>query len=99
MTETSNPPNDGRALKPRPAARAINSMEQAAILMLSMGDDISAGVLKHLTREEIIGISQAMEGTKMPAGSTLPRSSHSCAARCACGAGGCCPRKPRYNRC
>lgn len=35
-------------------------MEQAAILMLSMGDDISAGVLKHLTREEIIGISQAM---------------------------------------
>lgn len=60
MTETSNPPNDGRALKPRPATRAINSMEQAAILMLSMGDDISAGVLKHLTREEIIGISQAM---------------------------------------
>jgi len=59
MTEISNPPNDGRALKPRPA-RAINSMEQAAILMLSMGDDISAGVLKHLTREEIIGISQAM---------------------------------------
>ncbi|PTQ70089.1 FliG C-terminal domain-containing protein [Pseudomonas sp. GV071] len=60
MTEISNPPNDGRALKPRPATRAINSMEQAAILMLSMGDDISAGVLKHLTREEIIGISQAM---------------------------------------
>src|SRR6218665_144733 len=60
MTETSNPPNDGRALKPRPATRAINSMEQAAILMLSMGDDISAGVLKHLTREEIVGISQAM---------------------------------------
>lgn len=60
MTEISNPPNDGRALKPRAAARAINSMEQAAILMLSMGDDISAGVLKHLTREEIIGISQAM---------------------------------------
>ncbi|MEN0107111.1 MAG: flagellar motor switch protein FliG, partial [Pseudomonas sp.] len=60
MTETLNPSNDGRALKPRPAARAINSMEQAAILMLSMGDDISAGVLKHLTREEIVGISQAM---------------------------------------
>ncbi|WP_330208566.1 MULTISPECIES: FliG C-terminal domain-containing protein [unclassified Pseudomonas] len=60
MTEISNPPNDGRALKPRPATRAINSMEQAAILMLSMGDDISAGVLKHLTREEIVGISQAM---------------------------------------
>ncbi|MGY4534359.1 flagellar motor switch protein FliG [Pseudomonas sp. TE3786] len=54
MTEISNPP------KPRAATRAINSMEQAAILMLSMGDDISAGVLKHLTREEIIGISQAM---------------------------------------
>ncbi|MBC9249829.1 flagellar motor switch protein FliG [Pseudomonas alcaligenes] len=60
MKETSNQPNDGRELKPRAPARAVGSMEQAAILMLSMGDDISAGVLKHFSREEIIGISQAM---------------------------------------
>jgi flagellar motor switch protein FliG len=61
MKETSTQPNDGRELKPRvPQGRAMNSMEQAAILMLSMGDDISAGVLKHFSREEIIGISQAM---------------------------------------
>lgn len=61
MKETSTPPNEGRAIKPRvPQGRAMSSMEQAAILMLSMGDDISAGVLKHFSREEIIGISQAM---------------------------------------
>jgi flagellar motor switch protein FliG len=58
MKETSTQPNG--ELKPRAAMRSINSMEQAAILMLSMGDDISAGVLKHFSREEIIGISQAM---------------------------------------
>ncbi|MDD0841994.1 FliG C-terminal domain-containing protein [Pseudomonas sp. Gutcm_11s] len=58
MKETSTQPNG--ELKPRVAARSMNSMEQAAILMLSMGDDISAGVLKHFSREEIIGISQAM---------------------------------------
>ncbi|BAN49944.1 flagellar motor switch protein FliG [Metapseudomonas resinovorans NBRC 106553] len=40
--------------------RSVSSLEQAAILMLSMGDDISAGVLRHFTREEIIAISQAM---------------------------------------
>jgi flagellar motor switch protein FliG len=58
MKETSTQPNG--ELKPRVAMRSMNSMEQAAILMLSMGDDISAGVLKHFSREEIIGISQAM---------------------------------------
>jgi flagellar motor switch protein FliG len=58
MKETSTQPNG--ELKPRAAMRSMSSMEQAAILMLSMGDDISAGVLKHFSREEIIGISQAM---------------------------------------
>nr|WP_288358630.1 FliG C-terminal domain-containing protein [uncultured Pseudomonas sp.] len=45
-------------LKPR--ARALSSTEQAAILMLSMGDDISSRVLRHFSREEIISISQTM---------------------------------------
>src|SRR5690606_19895368 len=58
MKEISTQPN-GEA-KARVPVRAMSSMEQAAILMLSMGDDISAGVLKHFSREEIIGISQAM---------------------------------------
>src|SRR5690606_18015176 len=56
MKEISTQPN-GEA---NPRVRPMSSMEQAAVLMLSMGDDISAGVLKHFSREEIIGISQAM---------------------------------------
>lgn len=40
--------------------RSMSSLEQAAILMLSMGDGVCAGVLKHLSREEIVIISQAM---------------------------------------
>lgn len=40
--------------------RSVSSLEQAAILMLSMGDDLSAEVLRHFSREEIISISQAM---------------------------------------
>ena len=44
------------------SGEAPSSIEQAAILMLSMGDEAAAGVLKHFTREEIIGISQAMAG-------------------------------------
>ncbi|AQZ93757.1 FliG C-terminal domain-containing protein [Halopseudomonas phragmitis] len=40
--------------------RQLSSLEQAAILMLSMDDATSAGVLKHFSREEIISISQAM---------------------------------------
>ncbi|SDL07701.1 flagellar motor switch protein FliG [Pseudomonas indica] len=44
----------------RSQARPLSSVEQAAILMLSMGDDASAGVLRHFTREEIVSISQAM---------------------------------------
>jgi flagellar motor switch protein FliG len=47
-------------LKGRAASRPISSLEQAAILMLSMGDAASAGVLRHFSREEIVSISQTM---------------------------------------
>lgn len=47
-------------LKGRVATRPISSLEQAAILMLSMGDAASAGVLRHFSREEIVSISQTM---------------------------------------
>lgn len=47
-------------LNGRPATRPTSSLEQAAILMLSMGDAASAGVLRHFSREEIVSISQAM---------------------------------------
>jgi flagellar motor switch protein FliG len=40
--------------------RGLSSTEQAAILMLSMGDTTAANVLKHFSREEIVAISQAM---------------------------------------
>lgn len=40
--------------------RSMSSTEQAAILMLSMGDCASAGVLRHFSREEIVIISQTM---------------------------------------
>ncbi len=40
--------------------RAVSSLEQAAILMLSMGDEASAGILRNFSREEIVSISQAM---------------------------------------
>ena len=65
MSETSTQP-DGRGgstakeMRLRVQKRSLSSSEQAAILMLSMGDEISAGVLKHFSREEIVSISQAM---------------------------------------
>lgn len=45
-----------------PAAqlRSVSSLEQAAILMLSMGEDVSAQVLRYFSREEIVAISEAM---------------------------------------
>lgn len=58
MSETSTPSADEARVPVR--RRAMSSMEQAAILMLSMGDETSAGVLRHFSREEIISISQAM---------------------------------------
>jgi len=38
----------------------MSSLEQAAILLLSMGDDMSASVLRQFGREEIVALSQAM---------------------------------------
>ncbi|CAD5110210.1 FliG C-terminal domain-containing protein [Zestomonas carbonaria] len=60
MKETSTPQADARSVQVRSQSRAMSSMEQAAILMLSMGDEASVGVLRHFSREEIISISQAM---------------------------------------
>ncbi len=61
MKETSTPPaNGGKDIKPHAQLRSVSSLEQAAILMLSMGDEISAGILRNFSREEIIAISQAM---------------------------------------
>lgn len=62
MKTISTPPSDAQhALNARSAqSRTMNSLEQASILMLSMGDSVSAGVLRHFSREEIVLISQAM---------------------------------------
>lgn len=66
MKETSTQPAEpvtgsSKEIKARPVQlRSVSSLDQAAILMLSMGDDISAGILRNFTREEIISISQAM---------------------------------------
>ncbi|PAU58370.1 flagellar motor switch protein FliG [Pseudomonas sp. PIC25] len=65
MKETSTRQADtgqstSKEIRVRSQARPLSSVEQAAILMLSMGDDASAGVLRHFTREEIVSISQAM---------------------------------------
>lgn len=66
MKETSTRPGDDRRAAAKELRtvsaqlRAVSSLEQAAILMLSMGDEASAEVLKHFSREEIISISQAM---------------------------------------
>ncbi|MBM7059148.1 flagellar motor switch protein FliG [Pseudomonas sp. UL073] len=60
MKETSLPQADAARTQVRAQSRSMTSMEQAAILMLSMGDETSAGVLRHFSREEIISISQAM---------------------------------------
>ena len=66
MKETSTQPAESatgssKEIKARPVQlRSVSSLDQAAILMLSMGDDISAGILRNFSREEIISISQAM---------------------------------------
>ncbi|MBB4862037.1 flagellar motor switch protein FliG [Pseudomonas nitritireducens] len=57
MTDTSLPEE---TKKRGPQLRAVSSLEQAAILMLSMGDEASAGILRNFSREEIVSISQAM---------------------------------------
>lgn len=62
MKTISTPPSDAlQGVNARTAqSRTMNSLEQASILMLSMGDSVSAGVLRHFSREEIVLISQAM---------------------------------------
>ena len=63
MNETTTPPEEGatQAVRKRvPPGRAMSSLEQAAILLLSMGDDMSASVLRQFGREEIVALSQAM---------------------------------------
>lgn len=55
----SSPRAPGKDIQ-RTGLRTISAVEQAAILLLSMGDSISAGVLRHFSREEIISVSQAM---------------------------------------
>ena len=66
MKENSTQPAESatgssKEIKARPVQlRSVSSLDQAAILMLSMGDDISAGILRNFSREEIISISQAM---------------------------------------
>lgn len=66
MKETSTQPaesatSSSKEIKARTVQlRSVSSLDQAAILMLSMGDDISSGILRNFTREEIISISQAM---------------------------------------
>ncbi|UUD64922.1 flagellar motor switch protein FliG [Pseudomonas seleniipraecipitans] len=64
MTKNSVQPAESTASKKagelKARARSLSSTEQAAILMLSMGDDISSRVLRHFSREEIISISQTM---------------------------------------
>jgi flagellar motor switch protein FliG len=62
LTQPAEPATgSSKEIKARPVQlRSVSSLDQAAILMLSMGDDISAGILRNFTREEIISISQAM---------------------------------------
>ncbi len=59
MTENSTQLAESHS-ETRRHLRALSPTEQAAVLMLSLGDEISAGVLKQFSREEIIAISQAM---------------------------------------
>ncbi|RFA30720.1 flagellar motor switch protein FliG [Alkalilimnicola ehrlichii] len=65
MSEIESPRSDAKRSSkeltaPEPQLRSVSSLEQAAILMLSMGDEVSASVLRYLSREEIVNISQAM---------------------------------------
>src|SRR5690606_9378412 len=49
-----------KALASQSQLRSLSSLEQAGILMLSMGEEASAKVLRYLSREQIISISHAM---------------------------------------
>ncbi|UGA36814.1 flagellar motor switch protein FliG [Chromobacterium haemolyticum] len=45
-----------------PAADAMNTIEQAAVLLLCMGEEPAAAVLRCLSREELLQVTQAMSG-------------------------------------
>jgi len=51
MSSQNNPGNPGEALSP---------VEQAAIVLLSMGEEPAAAVLRCLSREELLGVTQVM---------------------------------------
>ena len=60
MKETADKSRPVKEPAARVPTRALTSVEQAAILLLSMGDDVSASILRNFSREEIVSISQAM---------------------------------------
>lgn len=51
-----NSPNDGSA----PAGESANALEHAAIVLLSMGEEPAAAVLRCLSREELLEVTQVM---------------------------------------
>ena len=60
MKETADKSRPVKEAPARMPSRSLTSAEQAAILLLSMGDEISANILRNFSREEIVSISQAM---------------------------------------
>lgn len=60
MKETADKPRPVKEAPARVPNRSLSSVEQAAILMLSMGDAASSSILRNFSREEIVSISQAM---------------------------------------
>jgi flagellar motor switch protein FliG len=53
MAKSNNPNNSGEAA-------VLSPVEQAAIVLLSMGEEPAAAVLRCLAREELLGVTQAM---------------------------------------
>ncbi|MCD5364379.1 MULTISPECIES: flagellar motor switch protein FliG [Chromobacterium] len=65
MDETNNalaPAMTPAAAAAAPAAEAMNTIEQAAVLLLCMGEEPAAAVLRCLSREELLQVTQAMSG-------------------------------------
>lgn len=53
-------PNDSAALAEAPALANASPIEQAAIVLLCMGEEPAAAVLRHLSREELLEVTQVM---------------------------------------
>ena len=65
MDETNNalaPAMTPATAAAAPAAEAMNTIEQAAVLLLCMGEEPAAAVLRCLSREELLQVTQAMSG-------------------------------------